>query len=135
MKPFLVELSDKSNESACLAIEQDFMAVYVDFAEGPDSLLRTLRHIGWAAALHCSGIGKCLLLNYSGKEIDRYIERKDLASLTENSISTKEQLVLGIEKVKSQGYAVDEEECEEGVDEAVVRSALRDEYLIESGAG
>jgi len=115
VKPFLVELSEKSNESACLAIEQDSMAVYIDFVDGPDSLLRTLHLIGRAAPLHCTGVGKSLLLNYSGEEINRYIERKGLVPLTENSIKTKEQLILEIEKVRSQGYAVDDEECEEGV--------------------
>ena len=115
VKPFLDELAAKSKESACLAIEQDCMAVYIDFVDGPDSLLRTLHHIGTAAPLHCTGVGKSLLLNYSGNEIDRYIKEKGLISLTENSIKTKEQLILEIEKVKSQGYAVDDEECEKGV--------------------
>jgi len=115
VKPFLVELSEMSNESACLAIEQDFMAVYIDSIEGPSSLLRTLHLIGKTAPLHCTGVGKSLMLNYSGNDIDRYIEKKGLVSFTNNSIKTKEELIHELGKVKAQGYAVDDEECEEGV--------------------
>jgi DNA-binding IclR family transcriptional regulator len=115
VKPFLVELSEKSRESTCLAVEQDAMAVYIDYVDGPDSLLKTLHLIGRAAPLHCTGVGKSLLLNYSAEDLDRYIKKKGLEPLTEHSIKTKEQLVHEIEKVKSQGYAIDDEECEDGV--------------------
>jgi len=115
VKPFLVELSEKSRESTCLAVEQDSMAVYIDYVDGPDSLLKTLHLIGRAAPLHCTGVGKSLLLNYSAEGLDRYIRNKGLEPLTGHSIKTKERLVQEIEKVKSMGYAIDDEECEDGV--------------------
>jgi len=114
-KPFLIELSEKSRESACLAIEQDSKAVYIDFVDGPDNLLRTLHLIGRAAPLHCTGVGKNLLLNYSGEMLDKYIETNGLVALTNNSIRTKQELIHELEKVGSQGYAIDDAECEDGV--------------------
>jgi len=115
VKPYLVTLSEECGESACLAIERDYTAVYIDFVEGPNSLLKTLHHIGRTAPLHCTGVGKCLLLNYSADSIDRYIEKKGLRPFTGNSIREKPQLIREIEKVRSQGYAIDDEECEQGV--------------------
>ena len=114
-KPYLLKLSEKSKESASLVIEQDSQAVYIDFVEGPDKLLKTLSHIGRSAPLHCTAVGKCLLLNYSAEMLQRYIERKGLIKLAKNTITKKEDLIQEIRKVKMQGYAVDSEECEEGV--------------------
>src|SRR5450830_89049 len=38
IKPYLIELSKKSQESTCLAIEEDMMAVYIDTMEGSDKM-------------------------------------------------------------------------------------------------
>jgi IclR family KDG regulon transcriptional repressor len=123
-RPFLVELSEESRESACLAVEQDAMAVYIDYVDGPGSLLKTLHLIGRAAPLHCTGVGKNLLLNYSAEDLDRYVAARGLKPLTVHSITTKEQLVREIEKARAQGYAMDDEECEEGV--SCIAIPLRD---------
>ena len=65
--------------------------------------------------LHCTGVGKTLMLNFSADKLDRYIREKGLIRLTENSIQDKGRLLEEIARVRDAGFAVDDEECETGV--------------------
>jgi len=112
--PYLVELSKKCNESVCPAIEQDMEIVYIDVVDGPDGMLKITQRIGKLAPIHSTGIGKLMLLNYDLKQVNQMIALKGLKTLTPNTITTKEELLNELEKVKVQGYALDDEECELG---------------------
>lgn len=114
IKPYLLELSNKCEESACLAIEENMMALYIDSVEGPDSILKTTQRIGKSAPLHSTGVGKILLLNYSNEELDTLIAQKGLLQLTKHTITTKEALLAELDKTRKRGYAIDDEECEIG---------------------
>lgn len=114
VRPYMLELSEKCGESACLAIEEDMMVMYIDVVEGPDSVLRVMQRIGKKALLHCTGVGKILLLNYNTDKIDRLICEKGLPAFTENTITEREKLITELDKVKAYGYSLDNEECELG---------------------
>ena len=111
---YKLELSEKCGESACLAIEQDMMVIYIDVIEGPDSILKVMQRIGKSAPLHCTGVGKVLLLNYEEKKIDELISSKGLPAFTQNTITSKEKLFLELDKIRDCGYSLDNEECEIG---------------------
>jgi DNA-binding IclR family transcriptional regulator len=114
-RPYLMELSEICHESACLALEQDMSVVYIDTVEGPDNMLRTLQRIGKVAPMHSTGVGKLLLTNYDRNKLDTFIKIRDLEPLTSKTITTFEGLLVELEKVREQGYALDDEECEIGV--------------------
>ena len=88
--------------------------VYIDVVDGPDSMLKILQRIGKRAPLHSTGIGKLLLLNYTGKQLNEFIARKGLQALTPNTLVTKEALIHKLEEIRQLGYALDDEECELG---------------------
>lgn len=115
VRPFLVELAEKCQESASLAIEQDDMVIYADVVDGPDNILQTLQRIGKRAPLHTTGVGKSLLLNFNKKRLNHLIDKEGLVALTKNTITTKDALFVELETIQSRGYAIDDEECEEGV--------------------
>lgn len=112
--PYLIELSKKCNESVCLGIEQDMEIVYIDVIDGPDGMLKITQRIGKLAPIHSTGIGKLLLLNYDMKQLDRIIAIKGLKALTPNTITSKKELLKELDTIKTQGYALDDEECELG---------------------
>jgi IclR family KDG regulon transcriptional repressor len=114
VRPYLLELSEKCQESACLAIEEDMMLVYIDVAEGPDKMLRTMQRIGKSAPLHSTGIGKLLLLNYDDEKLKVLSEKKGLTQLTKNTITSIKPLKEELKNIASLGYAFDKEECEVG---------------------
>jgi DNA-binding IclR family transcriptional regulator len=123
IRPFLEVLARKFEESTCLAISQEDCVVYIDVVDGPDHILQALQRIGKIAPLHSTGVGKCLLLDYTEPEIAR-LAGKGLAPLTKNTIKTESELTAELSKVRKQGYGEDNEECEIGV--RCVAAPIRD---------
>jgi len=112
VRPYLLDISNNCGESSTLAVLQNMEVIYIDYVEGPDLILRTLQRIGKIAPLHSTGVGKCLLLNFDENKIEQLIKEKGLISLTEKTITTKENLMKELETVRAQNYALDNEECE-----------------------
>lgn len=112
---YLKGLSSIFLESVNLAIEEDMTVVYVEVINGPNQGLRSMQRIGNIAPMHCTGVGKLMLLNYDSRQIDKLIDKKGLQRFTDATITTKEGLIAELEKVRKQDFAYDNEECEEGV--------------------
>ena len=122
--PVLLELSGKCKEAACIAIEVSMQVIYIDVADGPDGMLKITQYIGKQSPMHCTGVGKCLLLNYSENQLDDLIQAKGLQSFTPRTITGKKALIKEIESVRAAGYAVDDQECELGA--RCVAAPIRD---------
>lgn len=114
VKPYMEQLSQLFGESVCLAIEESRKVVYIEVVEGSGQMLRTMQRIGNVAPMHCTGIGKLLLLNYSDAELDQLIETEGLERYTEYTLVSKSQLTEELSKIRRQGVAYDNEECELG---------------------
>lgn len=114
IRPYLVDLSKQCKESTCLAIEENMMTVYIDVVEGQDNMLKAMQRIGKTAPLHCTGVGKLLMLNHDEDTLRAIVKKKGLVSFTKNTITTFEGLLLELDRVRSRGYALDDEECEIG---------------------
>ncbi len=113
-RPILRELAKKVGETVCLAIDDNYQVVYIDVIEVPGQISRTMKRIGNIAPLHCTGIGKLLLTNYSNAQLDEMIARMGLPRFTDKTITTKDRLSEEIRETKMRGYALDDEECEPG---------------------
>ncbi len=114
-RPYLIGLALECGESTCLAIEQDRTVVYVDAVEGPDSMLRTLQRIGRRAPLHSTGVGKVLLADWAPEAVARLAKELGLEPLTQHTVTSLDDLRSELAKVRGQGFALDDEECEVGV--------------------
>ena len=114
VSPYVKKISETLRESVCLAVEQNAQVVYVDVKEGPSQIVKAMRRIGNIAPLHCTGIGKLLLLNYSETQLDDLIRERGLQKFTPYTLTTKEALLYELNEVRQKGYAVDNEECEIG---------------------
>jgi DNA-binding IclR family transcriptional regulator len=115
MKKYLYKISDTLQESVSLSIDQDMNVVYIDAVEGPDHILQTLQRIGKIAPMHSTGSGKCLLLNYNDRDLERFIDIKGLPGYTPNTLTTRVSFLKIMNTVREQGFAYDDEECELGV--------------------
>ena len=113
-KPYMYKIAKAFGESCCLAVEESRKVVYIDIVQTPDNILRSMQRIGNIAPMYCTGIGKLLLLNYSGEELDQYIRREGLKPFTQYTITTRKQLLEELERVRAEGIAYDNEECEIG---------------------
>jgi DNA-binding IclR family transcriptional regulator len=89
--------------------------VYIATEEGPGRMLQTLHRIGHVAPMHATGVGKLHLLNYSGEKLLELEKTRGFPKYTPNTITNLEALKKELASVRKQGYALDNEECEEGV--------------------
>lgn len=115
LHPIVDSASALFNESAHLSQEDNGMIVYMDNVVGASQILTTQHYIGKTAPIHCTGVGKLFLLEYTDQQLDRLIAEKGLPRYTQHTLTTKEALVRELEQVRSSGYAFDNEECEIGV--------------------
>ena len=110
-KPIARELSVATGETVHMGILEDKRALYVLKNES-NYTIRMYSRIGRSCALHSSAIGKCLMMDKGPSFLDDYAASGELVSYTPKTISTKEALATELDKVRSQGYAVDDEENE-----------------------
>lgn len=109
------ELSSLLDFGICLVVERDMECMYLDCIYEPEAMGFSLVRIGKQTPLHAASSGKVLLSEYTDSELERFIERKGLPALTPRTITTKERLIKELQRVREAGYALDDEECEEGL--------------------
>ena len=113
VRPVLEQLSHETGETANLVILDGREAFYLDKVESPQSL-RIFSRIGRRAPLHCTAAGKLLLAARSWPEVQRMLGRNSLERFTPRTILSPEVLRRELEAVRTDGVALDREECEEG---------------------
>ncbi|MCI8725758.1 MAG: IclR family transcriptional regulator [Hungatella sp.] len=113
-RPYMKEISAMFGETVCLAVEKDMKVVYMEVVESPNSTIRSMQRIGNIAPMHCTGIGKLLLFNYTEEDIDRLILKEGMPKFTEYTPTTKWELMELLKTAKKEGLAYDNEECEIG---------------------
>lgn len=109
------ELSRELDFGICLVVEHDMECMYLDCIYDPSAMGFSLVRIGKQTPLHAASSGKVLLAEYTENELNRFIEKKGLPALTDRTIITKERLLKELDQIRRTGYAVDDEECEEGL--------------------
>lgn len=110
----LADFANAYNLSALLAVERDGRLMYLDLISAPHGTLDTMVRIGRDAPMHSTGSGKVLMSTMSSAKIRQILEQYGLSPLTPKTITTVDLLNEELAKVRSQGYALDNEECEVG---------------------
>jgi IclR family transcriptional regulator, KDG regulon repressor len=110
-KPFLEKLSQEVNETVHLCIEDRGEVVYIDKIESTQTI-RMYSRVGSRAPMYCTGVGKILLSDKNPDVFEEIVSKINFIPKTPSSITSKEQFIEEIEKVKSQGYALDNAENE-----------------------
>lgn len=113
-RPSMRELGKSINETVNLALRHGNEAVYVDQVEC-DRTLKTFTRPGARVPLYCSGVGKVLLAGYPAAEIDTALAGVALSPRTPATITDVDSLRHQIDLVRTKGYALDDEEFEQGV--------------------
>lgn len=116
-EPFLVELRNQLEETVHLAtLDHEFRVVYLQKLV-PRSQAVGLMHsrVGQTAPAYCTGVGKAMLAWFPEPELARFFGRVSLARYTERTLTTREDLVADLQRVRARGYAIDNEEHEDGV--------------------
>jgi DNA-binding IclR family transcriptional regulator len=113
-EPLLVELARQTGDSAHLLIIQGDRAVTIDRRQG-ENRLQVASPIGQTLPLYVGASPKILLAYMPETERERIIHSIKFKSFTKNTITSSNELRRSLEKIREQGYAVDEEDYERGV--------------------
>lgn len=113
-RPFLESLNEKSGETVHLVVLHQNQSLYVDKIEGRRTI-RVMTNVGMKLPAHCSGVGKVLLAALTEEEVDRVILKTGLVRFTANTLTDPGDLKAELARTRDQGYAIDNEEIEEGL--------------------
>lgn len=109
-RPYLIDLANRCNTSACIAVEENSNALFIDIVESPSNVIKSVRHIGSYNPMYCTAIGKLFMQNFDNKQISEYIAANPLNPLTPKTITTKSDLIDELEKIRMKGYSINDEE-------------------------
>jgi IclR family acetate operon transcriptional repressor len=108
--PYLRKLRDLTRETANLAVVDDEFIVVLTRMESRE-IMRSLTRLGGRVAMVASGVGKAVLATYSDADVSAIIHHHGMPRLTEKSIVRPGDLFKELEKIRRQGFAVDDEEA------------------------
>lgn len=114
VRPVMEDLMSRCDEAVYVAIIQDSEVVYLDMVETTHSV-RAISRVGWRLPAYCTAVGKAHLAFFSRAQLGPLLENMALKELTKNTITDKDKLREHLGQIAEQGYAVDNEECEEGI--------------------
>lgn len=112
--PVLQQLVERTRLTAHLAILDHGRAVYIDRAENP-GFLRINTWIGRDLEVHTTAVGKVLMARKPESEVRRTLKEAGMAKKTPRSITSAEEYLEELSRVRARGYAVDNEENSAGV--------------------
>lgn len=111
--PHLRQLARYAQETVHLAIREGREVVYVEKIDSNQSI-RMYSRIGRRAPLYCTGVGKAILAFESETVLDLVIAEK-LERFTPRTLVDEGALREELQTVREAGYALDQEEIEEGL--------------------
>jgi DNA-binding IclR family transcriptional regulator len=113
-QPLLRELNQRTKETVHLAILQETRAIPIEKFDSPQPVGLDAR-LGGIMPLHCTGVGKTWLA-YQGEDLlNRITQSPGFPRMTSNTITGLPQLRKELERIREQGYTVDQEEAVEGL--------------------
>jgi DNA-binding IclR family transcriptional regulator len=115
-KPILMEFLKKSRlPEAHLAVLDNGRAVYIEKVESQTSFIKMDIWVGHRLPVHTTAIGKVLVSALDNDEILRILELRGMEKKTRHSLTSPQRFLREAERVRTHGFAVDDEENAVGV--------------------
>jgi DNA-binding IclR family transcriptional regulator len=101
-------------ETAHLCIREKTRMVYIDKQE-PERSIRMISRVGASSPIHCTAVGKAMLAAMSRSRVEALLSDLRLERFTRRTMTSRNALLKELDRTSRRGYAVDDEEREEGV--------------------
>jgi IclR family transcriptional regulator, KDG regulon repressor len=113
-RPVAEELSDDLGETVHMGVLEGDSAVYVMKIESRHTI-RMFSRVGRRIPLYCTAIGKVLLAYAKQEERESALKGVRQLPLTPKTLTTRAALYAELDRIREQGFALDDEEHEEGI--------------------
>lgn len=113
-QPLLKNTMEELEETIFMAILSKEEIIYIA-KETSGKTVTTNADIGSSKPIYCTGLGKVFLTFMENDKKAEILESIEFNKFTDNTVTSKEGLISQLNTFKKQGYAVDNEEIEEGL--------------------
>jgi DNA-binding IclR family transcriptional regulator len=108
-RPSLNELHSSLDLASHLGILEDCQVVYIGLMDSYPHA-KPYAQVGKRSPAFCSSMGKCLLANLGREEFEEALRHIDLVPHTAKTITDPQELRRHLARVRSRGWAMDDEE-------------------------
>lgn len=108
-RPHMARLNQLTSESVHLGVLARNRVLYLDSIDSPHSI-RLVAQIGGSNFLHCTSLGKALLIAHSDEEIRQIISESGMERRTHYTLVTPEAFLKEMEVVRRVGVGFDDRE-------------------------
>jgi DNA-binding IclR family transcriptional regulator len=113
---YLKQLAQQVNETTNLAVLDGSEVVYIDQLESTNIVIvKMFARVGNRGPAYCTGTGKVLLADLTPEELRERFSKTQFIKFTPRTITSIDELLIVLAKVKEDGYALDFSERDEGV--------------------
>ncbi|MDQ2092268.1 HTH-type transcriptional regulator BhcR [Marimonas arenosa] len=113
-RPIMRRLMRETGETANLGVERGEKVMFISQVETPQTI-RAFFPPGTLSNMHGSGIGKALLAHFAADRAETILKRQGMDRMTEHTITDLGAMRAEFERIRQQGYSVDDEEAVEGM--------------------
>jgi len=112
--PYMRELREETRATVNLGILVGMEVVFVERMQSPYIMESTLK-VGSRLPAHCSSLGKAILAFLPDEERQALLEKLTFERRTPNTITDRETFAQELEKIRREGFSVNNEELEVGL--------------------
>ena len=127
--PYMSALSNEINEVVYFALPKDNQIIYLEGVY-PSSSYSARSMIGEKAEMYCTALGKAILAFLPKDRRISVIKNQSMTAYTPNTITDRSALSAELDKIRSQGYSIDNMEHEFGIKCVGVPVFRRDGSLL-----
>ena len=113
-RPLMTRVAYEVGETVHLALLDRAEVLYIERIEAQRSLTMGSK-LGARNPVYCTALGKAILAHIPESEVDRILSASRMEARTRNTITNVLALKRELERIRDRGYAIDDEEIEEGV--------------------
>jgi len=113
--PWFRRLSAQVGETVHLGVLQKTSVVYLDKMEPSNRRVWLSSRIGTSNPVYCTAMGKAMMAFLPEELQGEIMARIRFVRYTHRTLMTPEALMRSLDRVRRRGYAIDDEEVEEGV--------------------
>lgn len=112
--PVLQRITRQTGESTLMSVLEHEQQLYVHYVEGTHQV-RITGEPGRRGPLHCTAMGKCLIAFAPRDRREQLLNELELPPVGAKTITDRERFRAEVEEVRRRGYAIADEEHEEGI--------------------